>query len=161
MIDHILVLTEKVDLVTECRTLNNDVLNVSNHRPVCCQILMLHAEQTYLILSVRKSVHWRRTKPEEIVDFRDDVETRCLNMSLNEQTSVMLSDIDSKYRNICDIISVCSEKHLPYRKGFKHFLKPYWDETIMELHKSMREKRRLWILDNRPRGGGYYFVQTV
>ena len=155
MIDHILVPTEKVDLVTECRILDDDALNVSNHRPVCCLILFPHAEQTDLILSVRKSVHWRRAKPEEIVDFRNDVETRCLNISLNEQHSVMLSDIDSKYRNICDIISVCSEKHLPYRKGFKHFLKPYWDETIKELHKSMREKRRLWILDNRPRGDCY------
>ena len=39
MIDHILVPAEKVDLVTERRILDDDALNVSNHRPVCCLIL--------------------------------------------------------------------------------------------------------------------------
>ena len=63
--------------------------------------------------------------------------------------------IDLYYNNVISIISSSSEKHLPYRKGFKQHLKPYWDDTLKDLHKSMRDLRRAWVLENRPRGNCY------
>ncbi|MEW8547363.1 MAG: reverse transcriptase family protein, partial [Candidatus Thiodiazotropha sp.] len=43
-------------------------------------------------------------------------------------------------------------KHLPQSKGFKQFLKPYWDQTLKDLHRAMRDKCKVWILNNKPRG---------
>ena len=39
MIDHILVQSERVDLVAECKILDDYALNVSTHRPVYCRML--------------------------------------------------------------------------------------------------------------------------
>ena len=61
-------------------------------------------------------------------------------------------DIDSMYKDITHVLSSASKEHLPHRKGFKQHLKPYWDDTLKNLHKTMRNHRRLWILNNRPRG---------
>ena len=161
MIDHILVPSEKVDLLSECRVLDDDALNVSNHRPVYCLVMFPHAEQTESILNVMRSVHWRCAKSREIEGFRDDVETWYRKASFGVQSPEMLNDIDSLYNDICAIISECSEKHLPHTKGFKQFLKPYWDETLKELHKIMKDKRSAWISARRPRGDGYSSYRQV
>ena len=87
--------------------------------------------------------------------FRDHVETKCRNLSLDVQRPEMLNNIDSLYNDICAIISECFEKHLPHRKSFKQFLKPYWDETLKELHKIMKDNRSVWISERRPHGDGY------
>ena len=57
MIDHILLPIEKYDLVTFCEILDDDALNVSNHRPICFHVKLSHAEETTTAApSVRKSV---------------------------------------------------------------------------------------------------------
>ena len=155
MIDHILVPSEKVDLVAECKVLDDDALNVSNHRPVYCRIIFPHVEQTDPILNVKRSVQWRSAKPHQIDNFRGNVDTECRNASLNEQSPETLNNIDKLYSDICAIVSECSDKHLPHRRGFKQFLKPYLDETLKEMHKSMTVKRSVWIFEGRPRGNGY------
>ena len=40
LIDHIIMPIEKVDIVTYCEFLDDGSLNVSNHRPVFCQIVL-------------------------------------------------------------------------------------------------------------------------
>ena len=45
-----------------------------------------------------------------------------------------------------------SDDHLPSSKKFNKHLKPYWDQSLKDLHKVMREKRKMWISDGRPRG---------
>ena len=45
MIDHILVHNEKVDLVSVCKILDDDALNVSTHRPTVMHLNLPHAEQ--------------------------------------------------------------------------------------------------------------------
>ena len=44
-----------------------------------------------------------------------------------------------------------SDSVLP-KTGFRPYLKPYWNVTLKHLHAVMREKRRNWITDGRPRG---------
>ena len=52
MIDHILVPSEDVDLISECRILDDDALNVSNHIPVFCCIMCPHVEPTVPVLNI-------------------------------------------------------------------------------------------------------------
>ena len=155
MIDHILVPSEDVDLISECRILDDDALNVSNHRPVFCCIMCPHVEPTVPVLNINKSIQWRNVKPQQIENFRENLDIKCRNASLDVQCPKTLDNVDSLYTNICTIVSECSDIHLPHRSGFKQFLKPYWDETLKEMHKSMRVKRSVWISEGRPRGNGY------
>ena len=46
MIDHMLIQSEKVDLISVCKILDDDALNVSTHRPFVMHIELPHAEQT-------------------------------------------------------------------------------------------------------------------
>lgn len=68
----------------------------------------------------------------------------------------MNSDIiDLLYIDFVNMITSSSDKHLPHVQGFKKHLKPYWDQSLKELHKVMREKRKAWIACNRPRGNSF------
>ena len=58
--------SEKVDLVSECRVIDYDTLNGSNHRPIYYLVMFPHLEQMEPILKVTRSVHWRCTKSHEI-----------------------------------------------------------------------------------------------
>ena len=153
MIDHILIPVEKVDLISICEILDDDALNVSTHRPVYCHVNLPHAEQSRKPFpSVRHCVQWRGAKSDAITKYRESVENRCLNDGMHVRTLNTAQGIDSMYKDITSVLSGSSKEHLPHRKGFKQFLKPYLDDTLKDLHRTMRSKRRLWILDNRPRG---------
>ena len=150
MIDHILIPVEKVDLISIC---DDDALNVSTHRPVYCHVNLPHAEQsTMLFPSVRHCVQWRGAKSGAKTKYRESVENMCLNDGMHVRTLNTAQDIDSMYKDITSVLSDSSKEHLPHRNGFKQYLKPYWDYTLKELYRTMRSKRRLWVLDNRPRG---------
>ena len=66
-----------------------------------------------------------------------------------------MSNVDILYNDTRVIVSECSDKHLPHRRGFKQFLKPYWDETLKEMYNSMPVKHSVWISKGRPRDNGY------
>ena len=115
MIDHILLQVEKVDLVSECSILDDDALNVSNHRPIYCHSSFPHVEQAESGLSVRRSVNWRCAKSDNLENFRNEIDRQCLNIPQDILSSERAHDIDVLYANVCDIIIKSSEKHLPYR----------------------------------------------
>ena len=73
------------------------------------------------------------------------MDIKCRNASLDVQCPKTLNNVDSLYTNICTVVSECSDIHLPNRRGFKQFLKPYWDETLKEMHK----KSQMQCLDYR------------
>ena len=56
MIDHMIVQTEKVDLVSVCKILDDDELNVSTHRPIVMYLNLPHVEQFLSDVPCRKRV---------------------------------------------------------------------------------------------------------
>ena len=153
MIDHILLPVEKGDLVSVCEILVDNALNVSTHRPIYCNVKLPHGEQPVKPFPmVNQSVKWRGSKPNVIDNYRQDVEKQSEIDKLYVRSINTTQDIDTLYNDIRLVLLSSSKNHLPFRKEFKQFLKPYWDDTLKDLHKKMRDNRRIWILDNRPRG---------
>lgn len=152
MIDHILIPAEKVDLVSVCKILDDAALNVSTHRPILMHINFPYVEQIDFNISFRRSVKWRGIKQDDIIQYRESLENLCSNKTTNNSNTYMNQDIDVLYTDIVNMITSASDKHLPQSKVFKKHLKPYWDQTLKDLHRVMRDKRKVWILDNRPRG---------
>lgn len=64
------------------------------------------------------------------------------------------SRIQQRYNPIINSIELISDAVLP-KSNFRHFLKPYWDRSLKDLHAIMRQARRVWISDGRPRGNNY------
>ena len=61
------------------------------------------------------------------------------------------SCIDSRYNTIIDCVKTVSDSTLP-KTSFRPYLKAYWRSVLKDLHAVMREKRRNWISNGRPKG---------
>ncbi|MCG8044308.1 MAG: reverse transcriptase family protein, partial [Candidatus Thiodiazotropha endolucinida] len=137
-----------------CNVPDDDALNVSSHRPILMQIELPHVEQTGFHLSTTNPVKWRGVKMDAIDQYRIRLDDLCLSRTTNRYNTYMENDIDALYFEIISMIKSSSDC-LPHRKEFNKHLKPYWDQTLKELHKLMLEKRKSWVLDDRPRGSSY------
>ena len=155
MIDHILIQIEKIDLVSTCNVLDDDALNVSTHRPIVMHIELPYVEQIASSTAFRRRVKWRGVGHEVLDQYRDSLDQLCLNMSANSNCILTENEINSLYSDIVSVIRSASDEFLPFSKKFNKYLKPYWDQTLKELHDLMRAKRNVWISDNRPRGNSF------
>ena len=62
-------------------------------------------------------------KPNVIANYRQDVEKQSENDKLYVRSINTTQDIDTLYNDIRLVLLSSSKNHLPYRKGFKQFLK--------------------------------------
>lgn len=155
LIDHIILPIEKQDLILQCEILDDDALNVSAHRPIFCSVRTLVAQADSFRSFFSNTVRWRCVKSRELNCYSQQVEIACSSNVFIKVSPITNRDIDVLYDDVVQIVQLASDRHLPHTKEFKEFLKPYWNHTLKDLHKSMREKRKIWIADNRPRGNNF------
>ena len=155
MIDHILIQIEKTDLVSMCKVLDDDALNVSTHRPIVMRFELPHVEQIGSKASLRHRVKWRGVSRDMLDQYRNCLDQLCINVSLNSHTFCEENEINTLYSSVVSMIRSSSDKHLPGTKTFNKHLKPYWDQTLKDLYNLMRTKRSIWISENRPRGNSF------
>ena len=140
MIDHIALPAEYVDTVRVCHILDDGALNVSTHRPIFCDLDLPHAGQADLGLQIdtKYSIKWRMMKSEDINKYKECIETACVSLYSESNNCNTREDIDELYESIKQVISSVSLKCLKRSSEFKPFLKPYWDNELKLLHKSMK-----------------------
>ena len=153
LIDHIVLPIEIVDTVLRCRILDDNCLNVSSHRPIVVS-LRIPSVSAQCCNSSFRPVKWGKIQNEVLQSY-----TQVLSLVLSENHAPYEQDerrdtIDGMYENIVNCVEYASECCLPY-KSYRPFLKPYWDQALKDLHRVMRSKRRIWILNGRPRGRQY------
>ena len=148
LIDHILLPTQRLDTVAYCTIQDDDVLNVSRHRPVVC---CLQVPQTDLICEDKQS-HFARHKLDQSALRMYEAElSRLFTLQPAYLGTDIESCIDSRYYAIIDCVKAASDSTLP-KTSFRPYLEPYWSRVVKDLHAVMREKRRNWIFNGRPRG---------
>jgi hypothetical protein len=153
LIDHILISDSKLDLIEECLIVEGDGTNIGDHFPVVtsinCEPLCLSASAM-----TRTRLNWQKVHPNEIsetygIGLATELET--LNFNAISQSS----DLDDLYSRLTNAISRTAKKCIPESK-YCPFLKPYWKSgNLKQLHVSMRDNRKLWIADGKPRGKHY------
>ena len=150
LIDHVIMPIESFDMVRRCRILDDNCLNVSSHRPIVvsfCITDMAFACNT----SQFKPIKWGKIKQEVLNKYAQELSTALVDkININDNYGCCKS-IDYLYQSIVDSIENASNNSLPYR-DYRPYLKPYWDQTLKELHRVMRTKRVAWIKDGKPRG---------
>ena len=148
LIDHILLPAERLDTVTYCTIQDDDVLNVSRHRPVIC---CLQVPQTDLVCEDKPShIAWHKLDQSALRLYETELNSLILLQPTKLGTDIE-SCIDSRYNAIIDCVKTASNSTLP-KTNFRLYLKPYWSNYLKELLAVMREKRRNWISSGRPRG---------
>ena len=131
-----------------CKIQDDDVLNVSRHRPVICS---LNVPQSDLFYDDRPShIAWQKLDRSVLQLYESELHNLLLEQPFGLYDNVY-SCIDSRYNAIVDCIKTVSDSTLP-RTKFRSYLKPYWNSSLKDLHAAMRDKRRKWIAEGRPRG---------
>ncbi|MCG8112938.1 MAG: reverse transcriptase family protein [Candidatus Thiodiazotropha taylori] len=150
LIDHILVPSERLDTVLKCEILDDDVLNVSRHLPIVCSVSIPPANMVAInSFDFPSHVKWEKLDQDIKDSYKSNLESM---LAQNTNTSGLdyQSRLDIKYSNIVNGIRRAADA-LP-KTMFKPYLKPYWDSVLKNLHAGMREKRRNWLRNGRPRG---------
>ena len=149
LFDHILLPSERLDTVLSCEILEDDVLNVSRHLPVVCSVSIPTANLNTSTFDFPSHIKWEKLDSEKKLSYSTNLGTLLLKHSDRDGLNCHDS-LNMTYSHIVDSILKASES-LPKTK-FRPFLKPYWDPVLKNLHAVMRDKRRNWIRDGRPRG---------
>ena len=153
LIDHILIPDVKLDTVISCEITDDHVLNVSRHRPVVCVISIGDTCFENLNCNTESHIKWKKVDEHILQLYKTKLRSALLNNECDDIADIH-NRIDNRYKNIVTSIVNISDSVLPKTK-FRHFLKPYWDQQFKDLHAVMRQRRREWILDGRPRNNDH------
>ena len=106
--------------------------------------------------SVTFPIKWRKLENSHIEKYKNTLEESCSTLygeiSKYDNKNMLL---DNLYDYIVQIINTASDECLPRSKGYKQFLKAYWNVSLNELYDVMIAKRFIWLQSGRPRGDDY------
>lgn len=71
LIDHFIIPVEKVDLINECSILEDDILNMSRHRPIFCSVQLSHTNLNSLDFS-KYRINWKKANDESQTVLEND-----------------------------------------------------------------------------------------
>ncbi len=160
LIDHICLPVEKQDCIVYCRILDDNCLNVSNHRPVVCSLKLPHnTNSSYNMFDSNGPyrINWSKVSEEELCSYVSTLNDSELLLKSRFCNVGCIKDINDLYDCIVKSISDASNKSIKERK-FKHFLKPYWNSCLTELNKKLKLLRNEWVLNGKPRDSASSFV---
>ena len=140
-------------MIQSCESLDDNVLNVSRHRPILCMIKVALNGLINEILSLNSHIKWKRVSSEECKEYGFRLNDALRDMDYSDIPNVN-DRINFRYENLTRAIVTVSDQVLPKSK-FRSHLKPYWDRSLKDLHATMRQARRRWISEGRPRGNNH------
>jgi hypothetical protein len=149
LIDHVLIPECDIERVEYCSILDDNVLNVSTHRPIVfslsCTFKPNECQHSENI------INWRNVKSKSIENYRNWLaDDKPLHRSVLDDIHSH-EDIDTLYATIVQSIQNATESCIPKSK-FKPYIKPYWNKELSKLKSDMSKTRLLWLKENRPRG---------
>ena len=153
LIDHILVPDVKLDTILSCEITDDHVLNVSRHRPVICVILVSGNNSESSNVCTSFHIKWKKIDEPVLRLYRSRLDSVLIDTDCSDASDTH-TRIEHRYKNIVAAIKTVSDEVLP-KSNFRHYLKPYWDRDLKDLHAMMRKMRRDWISAGRPRGNNY------
>ena len=153
-IDHVIVSSEFVNSISTCCVLDDNCLNVSNHRPIIFNIQCAGYFSSQANSHHKKSVKWHKITNDHITSFKYCMNS-CLQSDVDQRNAAdVYRSIDNLYESIVSSIEYASRICLP-NSSYRPYLKPYWSAELRRYHVVMRYKRRVWIESGRPRGNDY------
>ena len=150
-VDHIIIPNDDLDMITSCEVIDDDALCVSDHRPLLC-VINIPCYEVPSGVAPTNRIKWSKLPTESkqaySLSLNNDVGLRFAeSMSLSNT-----ADIDHLYQIIVSAMKNTAEHFLP-KKRFKSHLKPYWCDSLNNLHKNMLHCRVIWLNEGRPRNG--------
>ncbi|XP_069114366.1 uncharacterized protein [Argopecten irradians] len=153
LIDHMFIESRRVDCVEECSTLDDNYLNVSDHLPIRIRyrtplLVREHAGNPY-------AVNWKKCSAAQLTRYSSQVSALLREPFPRNTDTANVDHLQCLVNNIVEATRTASKDTLPSKK-YRPYLKPYWNAgQVKAFHKTMRERRVVWIQDGRPRGSQF------
>lgn len=160
MIDYICLPVEHVNSVQHAELVDDNCLNVSQHRSVVCtvQFPCILYEPVPNSQSSIDRINWKKVTSDHVKSYRE-IFSGHKDVQNLKYVTFHRDDIDPAVAMVTSAILNSANLTLPKVK-FKSFLKSYWNDDLNELHKKMLEARRVWCCTGRPRNpDNVYFRQ--
>ena len=161
-IDHCAISAISSHLVTNIEVMHENILNVSDHLPIACEINVNYACARYD--SCIQRVAWHRLSKEVITETYSKPLDNAINDLLKEfnlEPNEVMEENPNIYRDVliinldnftCDLVDTIKKYSaiLPQVK-FDKRLKPYWCDHLSALSKTNKVAWRNWVNAGRPR----------
>lgn len=124
----------------------NNFYATSGHLPVFCNIDLSLQENPHTNESHEKSIAWHKYIRLQLNQY-----IWCLDESLNNLLDQQHINCDPLYESIVKCIKHAADKTLPC-SFYNPFTKPYRHSDVNNANTLVRDKRKLWLTDSKPRG---------
>ena len=147
-IDYFMVPNELKDMIHECKVIEEEPLNTSDHLPIRIVINLKSIPCASTKGFLNRSIKWNKLSDEQI----NTMYTVPLENSMQELDDVVVNNpeqIDVLVNKLIDKIHLAAE-NLP-RTSFRKHVKPYWSEGLSILKKEKILHYEIWKNAGRPR----------
>ena len=151
LLDHIIIPSDKLDLVESCEICEDDCLNVSRHRPVFCQLKLPQNQQQIVSPVCEQSINWKNANSDQIDTYQCSLHNNKVLLDLDQGEIGSNDDITRAYLTLVNEVNASAKLCFPLKR-FKPFLKPYWNYELSSMHSDMKQKRAEWITQGKLRG---------
>ena len=110
-------------MIQSCEILDDNVLNVSRHRPILCMIKVALNGLINENLTLNSHIKWKRVSSEEFQEYGSRLDDALRDMDYSDIPNVN-DRINFRYENLTRAIVTVSDQVLPKSK-FRSHLKPY------------------------------------
>ncbi|VDI00781.1 Hypothetical predicted protein [Mytilus galloprovincialis] len=150
-IDHIVTNNENTRDIYNVFVPDESIFNVSDHKPIACTLLIeqCHADSDNLYESVMADkVSWTKAlETNSVNDYSFAVSQYLWSVQMPSLPATK-EDIELYYKTIIVAVQKADKETLPHKQFVKH-IKPYWTKVVDLSHKTMLNKRSLWILNGK------------
>ncbi|CAG2253604.1 unnamed protein product [Mytilus edulis] len=150
-IDHIVTNNENTRDIYNVFVPDESIFNVSDHKPIACTLLIeqCHADSDNLYESVMADkVSWTKALETNSVNDYSFAVSQFLWSVQMPLLPATKEDIELYYKTIIVAVQKADKETLPHKQFVKH-IKPYWTKVVDLSHKTMLNKRSLWILNGK------------
>lgn len=150
LIDFICVPVEFLDCVRTCEIIDDNCLNVSRHRPVLANLLILSNNIHGETIENDTGINWRKCTQRNVDNYINLLKADSDIKNLVTSTDCNMNSINTAYDLLSDRLVKYAAECFPKKKYVK-FLKPYWNSELTAASKYMKHVRWLWCCAGRPR----------
>jgi len=137
-IDHIIVPGEIVAEVISCKVMEDDVLNMSDHKPVIA--ILKNKPKEWKESNPTEKLDWERAGDRLLVNtYKENVKRKLEGMETLTQRSTVA--IEKELAALTRVLRSTAAEVIPAKKIRKH-QRPYWSQTLADKHK---EEIDLWL----------------
>ncbi|CAG2214579.1 unnamed protein product [Mytilus edulis] len=150
-IDHIVTNNENTRDIYNVFVPDESIFNVSDHKPIACTLLIeqCRADSDNLYESVMADkVSWTKALEMNSVNDYSFAVSQFLWSVQMPSLPATKEDIELYYKTIIVAVQKADKETLPHKQFVKH-IKPYWTKVVDLSHKTMLNKRSLWILNGK------------